>query len=638
MEAFVLGLRFDWMILAYTMAIPFLSVVLICPFAKWRDSVLFKDFILFFSISSFLLVSLILAADTGYYSYFQDHLNILVFGLIDDDTWALIKLFWKNYPVIWIALASVVYTFLIFRWSRFALSRPAIDDQKFAFLSRFPRISFLVLSFLGLVFIGISGRGGFGLFPLGQTDTVISSHPFVNHLAFNGVHSLYRAVKLRKYQSQSWDINLRHFGYYSNPYQAFADFYQVPLEGLDHHSALNLLTKKTSEKVPFSQAHVIVIMMESFGSHYLQYEGPRFTLLGSLASHVNEGYFTLNMLPANQGTIGSISSLMVNFPQRALGAFLSESKHMTTPFDSAPAVLYKAQGYTTRFIYGGNPGWRDLHKFARFQGFDFVEGDVEIDRGLGGIKEKHDWGVYDEDVFKYVLDLLKNAKTPQMILVLTTTNHPPYETPRSFQADRLELPKQITDHLTTDLKIVKSRVQVFRYASEKLADFMSEIKSHPDLKDKTLVAVTGDHSFRMTGGDESQIFSKIAVPFYLHTPNKPSSLDRERIRFASHFDIFPTMYELTLPNVTYIGLGQNLLKTPADKQKAMFAGMFAANIFGAVQVQGVGQQSQYFIWDQEGKKLKPSEPRPELETLEKEYKAAMSLLDYYFEDQYRKKK
>jgi hypothetical protein len=53
------------------------------------------------------LLLICLAVDTGYYSYFQDHINVLIFGLLDDDTLALLRTFWKNYAVVQILLVPI---------------------------------------------------------------------------------------------------------------------------------------------------------------------------------------------------------------------------------------------------------------------------------------------------------------------------------------------------------------------------------------------------------------------------------------------------------------------------------------------------------------------------------------------------
>jgi hypothetical protein len=51
-----------------------------------------------------LLVIFISAVDFIYYSFYQDRINVLIFGFFEDDTIALIKTIWRNYPVVWMFL------------------------------------------------------------------------------------------------------------------------------------------------------------------------------------------------------------------------------------------------------------------------------------------------------------------------------------------------------------------------------------------------------------------------------------------------------------------------------------------------------------------------------------------------------
>lgn len=624
-SAFILGLRFDWSILSYFASIPLLILITLFFLKSETLYQSVSKFLIGYFTVSFIFISAVLAIDTAYYSYFYDHLNILVFGLIDDDTWALLKIFWKNYPLIWILVFTLIYFYLVYRLSKKIL-RPFYLKQNF---KRYPLFYMPVLSLSAIVFISLSARGSLGLFPLGQTDAVISSHPFINHLAFNGVHALYRTFKIRKTQATSWNANLKYFGY-ETPAQAFQDYLGLP--DIDNDNLLQLLEQKSTPLGGVkNKPHVLIIMAESFGSYYLDFQTLDFDLLGRFKRHTEEDLFFKNMLPSHQGTIGSISSLMVNAPQRPLGAFLTESKYLQIPIRSSPAQLYKQNGYVTRFIYGGNTGWRDIHKFARFQGFDHVEGDVDIEKNIGPISEKHDWGIYDEHVYKHVQKILTESKTPQFILILTTTNHPPYETPSHYSAS-LKIPQKLVSQLTTDQKTVDARFKVYRYATDMLGSFMDWLKSSA-VAHNTLVAVTGDHSFMLSPLSDTQLLGPWTVPFYLYIPKEILTAPTPEIQFASHMDILPTLYSLSLPNVSFISFGKNLLSTPPNEQFSLHANQIAANSAGALQIRSK-TSTQYFEWKDPNTLSPLSEPSEDLLKLEKKYRGLMGLLDYYFESEF----
>lgn len=621
-KAFLLGFRFDGSVLGYLLALPSLYLILAL---NLRSDKLFRFFprwgqpyyLFFFSV-----IGILLALDTKYYSYFQDHFNVLIFSLVEDDTVALLWTFWKNYPVIWYFIFTLIALwglalFLKINFKNFPLKTPT---------EKIPWPVLPLVSLLTFVLVFFLGRGSFGLFPLTPADAVVSKDPFINHLPSNGVHAFYRAIKLRRQQSSEWDNNLKYFGY-SDPRQAFADFYQIPVDQVPE-SPLGLFRQKTKTN-PWAEKnrpHVVVVMMESFGTYWLRYHSKDFDLLGEFQKHLQEDLFLKNFLPSASSTTGSLSSIMISAPHRPIGAFLTESQYLQVPFRSSPARIFAKAGYETRFVYGGNPGWRDMNKFAKFQGFQFVEGDVDIEAKLGKLPEVHDWGVYDEDVFRYVMTLLKEAQKPQMILVMTTTNHPPYQTPSTYKAPAQKIPKELQTRLIGEPEIVASRFRTYRYSTQKFGEFITELKSLP-LSEKTFVAATGDHGFWLINFTDEEVMGKWSVPFYLYAP-RSLQLSLAPETFGSHMDIFPTLFHLSLSETEYDGLGVNLLDTKSPHYAFHSSGLAVGPSGGALLLGKSG--SSFYDWVGSYEKLVPGPETAEKKAMATRYTSLMALLDYYF--------
>jgi phosphoglycerol transferase MdoB-like AlkP superfamily enzyme len=622
LKAFVMGLRFDAAVLGYICAFPVLFLISALLLKSNRIYQWFSRFGPSYFSFFLSLIALLLAVDTKYYSYFQDHFNILVFALVEDDTKALLLTFWKNYPVIWYLIAASLGLWFLHKLVVRILKQPEPSASE----EKIPWVLLPLVALLSLVCVFFVGRGSFGLFPLGPADTVISRDPFINHLSTNGIHALFRAFKLRKQQITDWDINLKNFGY-SDPKQAFADFYHLPIDQIPQ-SPLSLFHQKTAHN-PWAvknRPHVVVIMMESFGTYWLQFNSPGFNLLGDLEKHLKEDIFLKNFLPSSSSTTGSLSSIMISAPQRPVGSFLTESQYLQVPFRSSPARVFSRAGYETHFIYGGNPGWRDMNKFARFQGFDHVEGDVDMQAKLGKFKEVHDWGVYDEDLFRYVKTLLSEATKPQMLLVMTTTNHPPYQIPSSYHPPEQKIPSELAQRMVAEPAIVKNRFQTYLYSSQKLAEFLNEVKSSA-LGEKTLVAVTGDHNFWLINFNDEEIFQKWSVPFYLYAP-KALKLKLDPETFASHVDIFPTLYNLSLSDTEYDALGVDILDPQASHYAFHSSGLAVGPAGGSLLLGKSG--SSYFDWQGHFQKLIPAQENEAKKAMALRYKSLMSLLDYYF--------
>jgi phosphoglycerol transferase MdoB-like AlkP superfamily enzyme len=420
---------------------------------------------------------------------------------------------------------------------------------------------------------------------------------------------------------------LRLFGYGENYRQAFADYYQIP-EPQVPENPLDLLKSRTlkNEWAEKTKPHVLLIVMESFGAYWLKYDQAPFDLVGDLKSHLQQDTFITNFLSSTAATIGSLSCLMISAPQRPISEFLTESDYLQVPFRSSIARTYKEAGYKARFLYGGNPGWREINKFAHAQGFDTTEGEVDIGAHFNGKIEKHDWGIYDQDFFKYIEETLADAKQPELLLAMTTTNHPPYQLPSDYKVPELQAPQELSDRLTGDKALAAKRFQTYRYSTQKLAEFLTRVKASP-LRDKLIIAVTGDHTFWIVNFTEQQALQKGSVPFYLYLPpaiQKKFPADM----FGSHADIAPTLYNLSLSEKDYYSTGHDLFAVKSGY--ALNAGNIILNNQGGVLASSSADQDSFIDWEGHYERLIPGAATEEKKQLSKKYKSLMGVLDYYF--------
>ncbi len=634
--AFVLGARFDLSALCYVQA-PLLLLFWIFPFLNpvWVQRLLVLGRV--YLTAMLTLVVAIYLTDFNYYGYFQDRINVLIFGFFEDDTRALVSTIWKNYPVVWGGILLILCVFLIWKsLQMFTLSRGGSGQ----WTGWKKSLQLFIWVFIVFLFNGLGARGSLGMFPLTELDTGFSKSSFVNKLSYGAVHALSRAMKVKKQIQNDWNANLKYFGYNDQPRQAFADFFKIPLDQVPADpTELMIKTTARNEWAQKIKPHVLVFVMESFGGYYLKYDHAPFDLMGPLKKHFEEDTYSKYFLSSAQMTIGSIGALMIGSHHRMFSDFLTESEFLNTRFRTSPALTYKASGYQTKFVYGGNPGWRDINKFAERQGFDEILGELEIMRASPDKKfEKHDWGIHDEDVFSYVQKILESAQSPQFILVLTTSNHPPYELPSTYQKRPLEIPEELKSRLNSDGKMASSRFQTYAYSNEKLADFVEMLKKNPGLGDKTILGVTGDHTFWVVDFDDHDLLNKTSVPFYLYMPAAIRKKLPEK-SMGAHSDIFPTLYELSLSEAKYYSLSQDLFHpTKWDHLSGGTVALNFSRFIGhpdyAVYIQNKDQWTLY-RWAGEDKKLAAVETPTEQESLAAKelhqyYKSLMAITDYFF--------
>lgn len=86
-QAFILGMRFDFSVFCYVFLLPVLIQLAsgLYPSPAWLKIAIEKTLSIYFWCAFFVVFSL-MAIDFGFYAYFQDRINILIFGFFQDDT------------------------------------------------------------------------------------------------------------------------------------------------------------------------------------------------------------------------------------------------------------------------------------------------------------------------------------------------------------------------------------------------------------------------------------------------------------------------------------------------------------------------------------------------------------------------
>lgn len=624
-KAFWLGLRFDLMPLAYINAVPFLLLNLAYFIPGKANLKISRFLIVSFLCLGYFFLCWLYVFDYGFYSYFQDHLNVLFFGFFEDDTQAVIISIYKNYNLLfWLTIVFSLH-YALYRFIKFLFSPFEFDLKEKKFNLKMPA-AFL----LGLVVIALFARGNFTRLPLSVEDAHISGNEFINEIALNGALTLNRALKIRKTYGKDNFNYLKSSGFNSweEAYQAAFGF--AP-EGKAISEALEVKTKP-NQFLKENPPHVVLVVMESFGSSWDSYNSDSFSILGDLKQHFDKGILFKNFLPAENGTIGSIVSVAVSQVIRPGARFLSESEYMKTSLKSAGNLPFKESGYDTHFVYGGKLGWRDLGKYLSAQKYDHLWGADEIKEAmpeLGHIAPReigNEWGIFDEYLYSFIDEQLRTATKPQFFLVLTTSNHPPFEYPSTYQLRDLKFTETIKAKITVPEEIARKRFEGLQYSNQKMAEFLNKIRL-TSLNEKTIVALTGDHSFWISKGvGHDQEFTRYSVPFFLRIPDayRPSSIDDTR--FGSHEDIFPTLFNLALSDQRYVKLGEDMFQEES----------IAINSSGLVAGKaGAFHNNKYWKWaDETFLSLElTEEPTAELLALKQKAQGLISITDLFLKSE-----
>jgi phosphoglycerol transferase MdoB-like AlkP superfamily enzyme len=547
LTAFLRGLRFDTVTICYVLILP----VLVSLFAVFIQRDRFQRFTdgfnhRFISIAMTLLV-LLLIVDYYYYNYFQSHFNVLIFGLWKDDTGAVMKSVYTDYPLIRVIVLIAIFYFLFSNFTRSLFRSVRTQARGSTIASAAGSVMILGLFVIGL-------RGSFGTFPVQIDDANISANEKVNLLPVNGVFALKTVLSfgLKQGELAKFDDEVKKMGYEdrSNAWKEY--FGDVPVKDTLAAFFTNTPVDTFLEKNP---PHVIFFLMESMSNNNLWLQSPQLNVTGALQKYIDSGIVFRKFLPAQNGTINTLEALMINTPITSL----AQSEYGADTFPSAAAKPFYDKGYATTFVTGGKINWRNLNTFVPRQYFQTIEGDADI-RQQNPATEECEWGVYDEYLFEHIFRKLNDK--PQFIFALTTTNHTPFHLPEHYKRYPVVLNDSIKNILQVGEQRAIDNLTNFQYSNDCLGRFLDKLKSSP-YAGNTIVFATGDHNNLMLFNfSPSQLYYKLSVPLVVYVPEKylsHSTVDTSR--WGSHKDIFPTIYNLALSDAKYFNGGNNLLSS-----------------------------------------------------------------------------
>lgn len=625
LTAFGVGLAFDLKFLGALSGILIL-LALPCYWLSKRAWQYFEKITLTYQVIFVVSLNLLGIVNYYYFSFYQSPINALIFGLNEDDTRAVLTTLWSDFPAIKIVLALAIFSsmqiYLAFKLAKYL--KPNFQFKK--------TFAVTLTSILVLV---IATKGGIGDSKLRSRHLSVSSNTFINHLVPSGAYALYLAKKERENSELGNNPNKRLEALGFTDWQAAAEqCFSKPVNNFKRQLAFN---PQVEEKSP----HTVFAIMEGWGRHLMLFDEPNQNdLLGKLRPWVESkaDYFP-QALSAENGTFQSLEGILLDSPITPI----TQSIYGYQTYDTSRILPYKKAGYKTVFLTAGPGAWRQLNKTLYFQGFDeVIDREVIIDAYPQATT--HTWGVDDEWMFKYALDYLKTAdqKNEKILLVmLSVTNHAPYRIPSHYQPEVLD-ESLLGDSLAVDSELGRTMLETYQYANNALGEFLQGLEDKK-LLTHTLVAASGDHQSRsiITYPDNTQLPLKFGVPLLFYIP-EAYKLNKQPINpevWASHADIFPTLWEHSLSNIEApLTSDVNIYTTTAENSRAVSfinteGGQgIAINHAGAITNL---DQPKYYQWtDNHHLTLEPlSNPTPELKKLMQKEKACLAFKDWRIRNQ-----
>lgn len=539
---FVVGGRFDIKIATIAFA-PLFLMGLACAgspyfFKHVRRITPSYAAIIFFLVAGFSI------GNYYYYLSYGNYIDVFIFGLFDDDTEAVLSNAWADFPIFRSFLASVLIAVVAYFATKKVLSLGTN-------ISQYRQYHWSIILGMVLVMVvtySILARGSIGTLPLKRYHANVSAYDALNKITPNAFMALYWAYGDYKKQSIFKPVSK-------------AELSKQMLKVLGQQTP-EYATPENSYLAD-NKPHVVIALMEGMGTNVMIEDDPlNNDLLGALRPPFQNDFVFSRFLAGTSATIDSL--MMMLFHSNV--STISHSSVQNKVLPGSAILPYQRAGYESTFITAGNGMWRNLSNYLPLQGFDKVIDENAIKHAFPEASALADtWGVPDEFAFKYAEKLLQEAVKPQMIYILTVTNHSPFRPPENYQPKPVKVSKRMLSMLGSMSDQSEALLQTYQYSNDCLGNFIATIKKS-NLVNNTVIAATGDHRVRYLHIDKKEEFGlTYGVPFYLYVPqsilaNTPHHFDPNRI--GSHRDIFPTLYHFSLSHSEYVTLGgENLLST-----------------------------------------------------------------------------
>lgn len=427
-----------------------------------------------FYFSSNLILALIFflnIMDPFFYEQYGTRSNLMV-SHAAERTDIILPMIWKSYPVVKVLLAFTLLMYLFIRLHSKIYPQVQASQSKIKWVLS----SLLTLLLLSFIYYG----------PPFWTLTSFSPYSVANQMSGNGVYTLIKSYDMER----QFDSDIAAYDY-GDTQTAIQNFKAVIIQ--KDETALNdyypTLRKFTQDVSP-NKKNVVVIIMESFGASNIGILGGK-NLSPNFDRYSKQGMLFTNCFSNGVRTQHGVTAIVASFPP-LLGSSLIRRKGISD-FNTIGNCMLNA-GYSTSFLHNGHADYDDMDLFLKQGGFQKLSDITDYTDW----KFKNEWGVSDEDLYKKaLLETPVNSEKPHFTVLLTMSNHGPYEVPADFAKAHPEI------------KSMHVREAAFYYSDYALGEFLDNYSKRPDFKN-TIFLITADHG---------EVFQDSDLGFkYFHIP------------------------------------------------------------------------------------------------------------------------
>lgn len=556
----IIGIRIDLILICYYSSLPLLSF-LVLP-KKWiqKSRYLWITYFTFFIGLTFMM-EMSTYAFIEQYDLRPDRIFIEYLDHIKEVSGTIIG----NNPYSLMFTILLTAGIVILSWRLFSNLLKSYEAGK---LSK----NIILLPILGgLVFLG--GRSSISPRPANISTAYFSDKSkMANELSLNSTFSVFCAfLKMKDERDPS-----REYGK-MNSDEIIARIEKVGSVKWDKtlNSDIPFYHKQIPSSKNVKPYNIVIFLQESLGADYVGCLGG-LPLTPNLDKLSEEGTLLTNLYATGTRTVRGIESTIAGFLPTPGRSVVKLGKSRSQFFTIAE--LLKRKGYSTNFIYGGMSNFDDMKMFFKGNGFTNIYDQTSFKNPVF----EGTWGVSDEDLVVKANEVFKaNNDSPFFALMLSTSNHAPFEFPDG-RFDLYDKNKQATVS------------NAMKYADFAIGKFFDLAKKESYFEN-TIFLIVADHNTRVYGDDIVPV-SKFHIPGLIIGP----SVEKKKYSgLCSQIDLMPTLLSMSGVESEHPMIGTDL--TQQDENASgrcimQFSNKNAYRVGDTIVVHQPNKQAQCFIY------------------------------------------
>ena len=499
-----------------------------------------------------LAFSLLFMLRFPYYRTFQSTYGLEVVQGLHDDFWSIIVTMVQEYGIIWRFIVALLLTIIciavlsrLLLIKTFPLPESVMFDKK-------KTAGFSAALIAGIFLFGLFVRFG-GSFTYGSglnwENAGVTNDDFLNECILDDAQALYRTRSIAK-RMEAGKIS----GVEPEKIAEAAQIVAVNKNIAEKNLAPYLERKTSGEKIP-KPRHIFIILGETFMQWPLLGKYDELLIAEGIKSLIAEEncYYSRNFMPNGNFTSTAITGLVTGLPDVNIRVNY-QARTYEKLYITSMAAPFKELGYNVDFWYGGMPSWDSIAKMALAQGFDNFYGYPDFNA-----PKQTTWGTKDENLFNALLNHL-DGEPPTVHLIMTTTNHPPYNLDLSAEGYDAKAVAEVLKKFPNvdDPNQLAVELGHYWYMDEVITRFVRDtIARYPE----SIFVITGDHAIRCDPSTHPTIFEHQSVPFVLYGAGITKNILPPDV-VGDHISIVPTLLDLIAPqNFAYYSIAPSLFNS-----------------------------------------------------------------------------